>query len=190
MSPALAGRFFTTEWPGTYKRKRSPRMLLFKGLCMPLAASNSTVILRSGELKHARMNGFQVWWGKYPSLPPKQDWNGMDCWNVRYTRPENHSDFPSSCFDRVPDRHFWENVSNLYWARVNNLIVCCCLLGIRIWRPPDPEWLVYVSRLSDPCKMIPAGWTGLADLIFTWMSYSCGESLSIICLFVYNAKLK
>lgn len=103
-----------------------------------------------------------------------------DCRSGKNLWPTNCSDSPSSCFDSNPGRPCWESVSDWYWVRVSSL------WGIRSELPAEPGWLVQALRLSDPYN-IPAAGTGLADLTLMWMSYSCGDSWSIICLHLYNA---
>lgn len=94
-------------------------------------------------------------------------------------------------FWQDPSRRFLENVSDLCWVRVNNLIVWYCLLGIRTPLPAFPGVISLCPRAAfHPCEIIPAGRTGPADLIFMWTSHSCGESLSIICLHLYKARAR
>lgn len=148
--------------------------------------------LCSRELRHTRMDCSQVLVGKISFSIPKTQLKWNDYRYIRNIGPENYSEFLVSCFDKMPEEQFGDNVSHACWARVNSLLVWHGLLGVRQESASSrlhQGWLVDALRLSVFCKIIPAGRTGLADLIFVWMSHSCGGSLSIICLHPCNARV-
>lgn len=151
---------------------------------MPPAASDSTTNLCSGELKHARMCWFQVSVGK--SLLYIQNMNAMEriIEMLDILGPNIFLTF-HYCVLTGP---LWLSII-VFWTRVNNLIVRCCLLGTRTWLPPIPGVINLCPGVILPLWNYPSCRTGLADLIFIWMSYSCGRSLSMICLRPYHVRV-
>lgn len=121
---------------------------VFRRFWMPPAAFDSTTNLCSGELKHGSMGWFQVSVGK--SLLYIHGCSGMDYWNVRHTGPEYFFWCSIIMFWQDLRQTFWGRcVKFVYWTRMNNLIVRCCLLE-------SLEWLLYALGPSYPYESIPA----------------------------------
>lgn len=98
-----------------------------------------------------------------------------------------HSDFPLSFFNRASDRQFWEKWVKFVLSKSKQSSCVVLPLGnqgpasSRSWSLcPGAIWFL---RNYPSCR------TGLADLIFIWMFYSCRGSSSVIRLCPYSARV-